>query len=150
MELYTTFHPVVFLWSLLCGAVLYCIYEMLRLIRYIFRQKKTVVFFCDIFFMLFSALIIFYFSLGYNFGQPRIYMLFAICTSFLLLRFTIGKIFTGIFAFTSDKIRTCIIKIYRFFQKVISKLLKSTLCLVYNLINKIRILFNFIKGRENG
>ncbi|QCT07532.1 spore cortex biosynthesis protein YabQ [Ruminococcus bovis] len=92
MALYQTFHPIVFLFSLLWGIFIYIAYEVLRFIRVIARNNKTVVFVTDLLFMIFSAIVAFMFSLAYNFGQLRIYMIVGFFLSFIVLRLTLGRL----------------------------------------------------------
>jgi hypothetical protein len=143
MEIYETFHFIVFLYSLLWGALVYLLYELFRCIRILFNNKFTVTVVCDLLFMINSALIVFVFSLTYNFGEIRIYMLIGFSASFILLRLTVGRVFTIVFL-------NLIRKIFLFFKKLMAKLLKSVLYLVYNLINKGKCIFKLKKGSNNG
>ena len=144
MALYQTFHPIVFLFSLLWGIFIYIAYEVLRFIRVIARNNKTVVFVTDLLFMIFSAIVAFMFSLAYNFGQLRIYMIVGFFLSFIVLRLTIGRLskFYSIFCTFSRKI-------IKFFKKVLAKLLKFFTPLVYNLCKEKRVLFFINKGSKN-
>ncbi|MCH5203006.1 MAG: spore cortex biosynthesis protein YabQ [Oscillospiraceae bacterium] len=152
MGLYQTFHPVVFLWSLLWGVMIYAVYDILRAVRYINKNKMWVSVTADIFFMVISALFVFTFSLAYNFGETRIYMIFGMILSFLFLKLTVGRFTTlficKIFSVFSKFVR----KMFLIFKKVTTKVLKLFALLVYNL-GKIRkkLLCTYFrkKGKRN-
>ena len=139
MELYQTFHPTVFLISLLWGAFIYELYDINRFLRYVFKSHKYAIILLDILFMVLCAVIVFIFSLAYNFGKIRIYMLIGIMISVLTLRFTVGKLSIVLFVKLFSIFSVIIQKIYAFFKKVLTKLLKSFAFLVYNLVVIINI-----------
>lgn len=153
MELYQTFHPTVFLISLLWGAFIYEIYDINRFLRYVFKSHKYVIILLDILFMVLCSVIVFIFSLAYNFGKPRIYMLLGMAISALTLRFTVGKLSLVLFIKIFSIFSVIIQKIYVFFKKVLTKLLKSFAFLVYNLGVIIKRIINrfvfFKKGCKN-
>ena len=149
MALYQTFHPVVFLFSLLWGIFIYIAYEVLRFIRVITRNNKTVVFVTDLLFMIFSAIVAFMFSLAYNFGQLRIYMIVGFFLSFIVLRLTLGRLSIVLFTKFYSIFCTFSRKIIKFFKKVLAKLLKFFTPLVYNLCKEKRVLFFINKGSKN-
>lgn len=142
MELYQTFHPTVFLISLLWGAFIYEIYDINRFLRYVFKSHKYVIILLDILFMVLCSVIVFIFSLAYNFGKPRIYMLVGMAISALTLRFTVGKLSIVLFIKIFSIFSVIIQKNYVFFKKVLTKLLKSFAFLVYNLGVIIKRLIN--------
>lgn len=149
MELYQTFHPTVFLFSLLWGVLIFVLYDINRFLRYIFKNHKYIIILLDILFMILCSVVVFLFSLSYNFGKPRIYMLIGMALSALALRFTLGKLslvmFTKIFSIFSVILQ----KIYLFFKKLLTKLLKSFVCLVYNLGVNIKRIIYLKKGSKN-
>jgi hypothetical protein len=143
MGIYETLHPVVFMWALLWGALVYEIYEVFRCIRYFLNNGFLSTLICDILFMVISAFIVFIFALAYNFGEIRLYMLLGFSLSFFVLRITIGRVLFPV-------VITPMRKIFVFLKKLATKLLKSSLYLVYNLINKIKSKFKLKKGCNNG
>lgn len=149
MELYQTFHPTVFLISLLWGVLIFVLYDINRFLRYIFSNHKYVIILLDILFMVLCAVIVFLFSLAYNFGKPRIYMLIGMALSTLALRFTLGKLSLVIFVKLFSIFSVIIQKIYLFFKKLLTKLLKSFASLVYNLGVIIKRIIFFKKGCKN-
>ncbi|MGN0475809.1 MAG: spore cortex biosynthesis protein YabQ [Ruminococcus sp.] len=149
MELYQTFHPTVFLISLLWGVLIFVLYDINRFLRYIFSNHKYVIILLDILFMILCAVIVFLFSLAYNFGKPRIYMLIGMALSTLALRFTLGKLSLVIFVKLFSIFSVIIQKIYLFFKKLLTKLLKSFASLVYNLGVIIKRIIFFKKGCKN-
>ena len=149
MELYQTFHPTVFLISLLWGVLIFVLYDINRFLRYIFRDHKLVIILLDVLFMALCAVIVFLFSLAYNFGKPRIYMLIGMATGALALRFTLGKLSLVLFIKVFSIFSVILQKIYLFFKKLITKLLKSFAYLVYNLGIKTKRIIFFKKGCTN-
>lgn len=138
MGLYETVHPIVLLWSLLWGVYIYGAYELFRCIRNISGNRRSVSVICDISFMIIASFIIFLFALAYNFGEIRLYMPAGMLASFLLLRFTVGKVLTNLIIRFLRALVALIGKIFFFFKKVTIKLLKSLRFLVYNLINRFK------------
>lgn len=136
MGLYQTFHPVVFLWSLLWGGYIYVVYEVFRFIRVMSKDKKLVTIISDILFMIIASLFMFTFSLAYNFGQIRMYMLFGAFLSFLLLYLSVGRLSVVLYKAFSSISSMFLNFLSKFFEKLTSKLLKSTSFLVYNLVRK--------------
>lgn len=149
MELYQTFHPTVFLISLLWGVLIFVLYDINRFLRYIFRDHKLVIILLDVFFMALCSVVVFLFSLSYNFGKPRIYMLIGMATGALVLRFTLGELSLVLFIKVFSIFSVILQKIYLFFKKLITKLLKSFAYLVYNLGVKAKRIIFFKKGCTN-
>lgn len=149
MALYQTFHPIVFLFSLLWGMFIYIAYDVFRFIRCLFRYNKKVVFITDILFMTLFAVAAFMFALAYNFGQLRIYMMVGFLTSFFVLRLTVGRLSIVIFSKLYSIFCAISRKIINFFKKNLAKLLKLFTPLVYNLCKEKRVLFFINKGSKN-
>lgn len=151
MGLYQTFHPIVFLWSLLWGMIIYAVYDILRAVRYINKNKMWVSVTSDILFMIISAFLVFTFSLAYNFGETRLYMIFGMIFSFIFLRLTVGRftvvIICKIFSMFSKFVR----KIFLILKKVTTKVLKLFALIVYNLgkIRKKLLYAYWKKGNRN-
>ncbi len=136
MGLYQTFHPIVFLFSLLWGVYIYLVYELLHFVRIVFNERKAVTLICDILFMIISAIFMFIFSLAYNFGQLRIYMLLGALISFIILKITLGRLTVVLFKKIYSIFSIILKKIIKIFQKLTNKLLKLRSFLVYNLLKK--------------
>lgn len=146
MGLYKTFHPAVLMYSALWGVFIYLWYEVLRLVRYLSANKRSVCVVCDVLFCLSFGIVLFMFSLAYNFGEVRIYMPVSMILVFTALRLTLGRWFfsplfgliRGIIGFTVKNL----LKI----KNIFAKLLKSAVFLVYNLVNKSVVRFSMKKG----
>ncbi len=148
MGLYETFHPVVFLWSMLWGVFIYGIYDILRCVRTINHGKMWISVLCDILFMIIFSFIAFIFALAYNFGEIRIYMIVGMLISFFVLRFTVGRLTVAVICKIYSIFSGIVRKIFLFFKKITTKLLKLFSVLVYNLIKLIKKLFSN-KGKKN-
>lgn len=134
MGLYQTFHPLVFLWSLLWGVYIYLVYEALHFVRIMLGERKAVTIICDLLFMVVSDIFMFIFSLAYNFGQLRIYMLIGAFLSFVFLKLTVGRLILTIFKWFYKLISRISKNLLKFFKKLTNKLLKFHSILVYNLL----------------
>ncbi|MBR2151988.1 MAG: spore cortex biosynthesis protein YabQ [Clostridia bacterium] len=79
-----------FVFSIL-GVVFCVVYDFYRAIRYEIDLSKPVIFFADIFFVLFITIIIFFASLVRSNGQIRIFALFGCFLGWLVIRYTVSK-----------------------------------------------------------
>ena len=80
-----------FLYAFLYGAMLCWFYDILRGIRRIFRPNNITLFFQDVIFCVFSAILVFCFLLVRCNGQLRIYVLLSLAIGFGVFRFVASK-----------------------------------------------------------
>lgn len=92
-EINSTGQYLCFVYSMCMGGILGLIYDFFKIDRIVFKRKKFIVFFQDIFFWLIAAFIFFSFSVVFSNGQIRAYLLFGCLIGFLIYRLTISKIF---------------------------------------------------------
>jgi len=83
---------VVFLYSLILGAVLGMFYDVFRIIRIALKSSTASVFIQDLLYFSSSAVICFVFMMKYNFGELRGYILLGALIGFAVYYRTIGKI----------------------------------------------------------
>ena len=125
-----------FLCSLLSGLTLGALYSIFKCIRVAFHNRKIPTAVSDVIYMLFFTLITYLFSIGFTDGFVRYYIIIGEAAGVLAYKFTLGFLFDKLFLILSRFIK----KIYRFFQKnisvIIKKLLKATHNMLYNKVNK--------------
>ncbi len=115
MQFFISQQLSIFIFALLCGVVLGVINEPFRFLRYIGFNSKTDVFIQDVIFMVLAAFITFFFSLCYNKGDVRAFILLGELIGFLLFRFTVGLLTGKIFYI----IYLLFNKIFSFIKKII-------------------------------
>jgi spore cortex biosynthesis protein YabQ len=78
--------------SCIVGFILGAVYDVFRVLRILFKSEKRHVFFQDLFFMAFAAVVTFLLALAVNWGEMRFYILageiIGICVYFL----TVGEV----------------------------------------------------------
>lgn len=104
----------VFFMSVLCGAIIGVINEPFRFLRHIGFESKVGVFIQDVLFMSIIAFVSFFFSLCYNKGEIRLFILLGEFCGFLIFRYTLGLLTGRLFSI----IRLLLMKIYTFFNKI--------------------------------
>ena len=130
MQFFLSQQVVIFLYAVLCGLIIGVLNEPFRFLRYSGFNSKTDVFIQDIIFMIISAFITFFFSLCYNKGDVRFFILVGELFGFLLFRYTIGlitgKMFYGII-FSIKLVFSFIKKIFSAIVAILTKLIKPIL-----------------------
>lgn len=121
-----------FAFSLVCGACLGVLYEVLRLLRELSPWGRFFVFFCDVLFMLVFSFVSVLFSVCFSRGNTRYFIIFGELLGLLAVRFTIGALNTGVFVPFGRKILKKCGKFAGNMGKTIKKLLQVTRNILYN------------------
>lgn len=80
-----------FLFSLVLGAVLSLVYDIIRVTRKIGLDSFAQVFIGDVLFFSVSAVVVFIYLVGVTNGEIRGYVIFSVAIGFALYRFTVGR-----------------------------------------------------------
>lgn len=133
-----TFHELftAFLYSLITGYILGLIYEPVRFFHLAFSKSACAYFITDTLFMVFCALVTFFFSLSMLEGRVRGFVIIGEIAGFSAYRFSLRYVF--------DLIYKPIIKI---FKKIFKKLLKIGSVVMYNLKIKLSELKSLFKDK---
>lgn len=121
-----------FLWSLVLGVALGMLYDVIRAARMVLRAGKIHVLISDIVFFTVCGVITSLFSLPFNKGDVRAFILFGEAVGFLTYRITLGSIMGKVYAFLARKIRSFVQKIRKILQIFFNYLLKSIAFVLYN------------------
>lgn len=121
-----------FLWSLVLGAALGVLYDVIRAARMVLRAGKIHVLISDVVFFAVCGVVTSLFSLPFNKGDVRAFILFGEAVGFLAYRLTLGSVMGKVYAFSAKKIRTFVQKIRKILQNFFNYLLKSIAYLLYN------------------
>ena len=114
-----------FVYSVLCGIIIGILNEPFRFLRYAGFNSKTEVFIQDIIFMSANAIITFFFTLCFNKGDVRFFILFGELAGFLLFRYSIGMLTGYVFGFIFFVIKKISVAVKSFFSFMLSKLYKT-------------------------
>lgn len=149
MELTFAQQSTAFLFSLILGLGIGIFYAPFKMFRLAFCSKKSSVIAVDIIFMLCVSVVIYYFSLVYIMGYVRIYIFVGCLLGFLVYRLTLGALFSRVYvpiiAFTK-KMTNKIVQKLKIFTK---KLLKNACNILYNIINRSRLIKNKLTDKSN-
>lgn len=132
MQYFSTEFSTVFLYSLLSGAILFLVYEVLLFLRTCFKRRKSLYIAADIIFMVTASLVTFIVSLAFNNGRVRFFICTGELTAFLILLFIIGRLTNNVFVHLLNILRKHFVTFLNFFKKVIAKPLKIMRGLLYN------------------
>lgn len=132
MQYFSTEFSTVFLYSLLSGVLLFLVYELLFLLRILFKNSKSICIASDIIFMVTASLVTFIVSLAFNNGRVRFFICTGELSAFLILLFTIGAVTKKLFVRLLNTFRKWFVTFSNFFKKVTAKLLKTMQGLLYN------------------
>ena len=121
-----------FLWSLVLGAALGVLYDVIRAARMVLRAGKIHVLISDVVFFAVCGVITSLFSLPFNKGDVRAFILFGEAVGFSAYRLTLGSVMGKVYAFFAKKIRSFVQKIRKILQIFFNYLLKSIAYLLYN------------------
>lgn len=124
MQFFLSQQVMVFLYAILCGLIIGVLNEPFRFLRYSGFNNKTDVFIQDIIFMIASAFITFFFSLCYNKGDIRFFILVGELCGFLLFRYTLGLITGKFFYGINFFIKLVFSFIKKFFSAIVAILTK--------------------------
>lgn len=115
----------IFFYSMLCGAIIGIVNEPFRFLRYAGFNSKTEIFIQDILFMLINALITFFFTLCFNKGEVRFFILLGELAGFILFRYSIGMLTGYIFKFVFSFIRKISTAVKNALNFILSKIYKT-------------------------
>ena len=121
-----------FLWSLLMGAALGVLYDVVRAVRMAVHAGKIHVIISDILFFAVCGVLTSLFALPFNKGDVRGFILFGEAVGFLAYRLTIGAVMGKVYAFIARILRSLVQKIRKYFEKIFNYLLKAMGNLLYN------------------
>ena len=152
MEFSLATQTVYFLYSILFGIILSAVYDVVRVIRFMGFTKLWQIILSDVVYFFVCAVLTFLFSLPFNNGSVRYFVLFGEAVGFILYRFTLGEVMAKVYCFL---IRI----IHRIFKKSLeiliffsNKLLKANRFVVYNvgvIIHKVQNIVFKRKGNDN-
>lgn len=152
MEFSLASQTVYFLYSILFGVILSALYDVVRVLRLSGFTKLWQIVLTDIMYFVFCALLTFLFSLPFNKGSVRYFVIFGEAVGFILYRYTLGEVMTSVYRFLIrliHKIFEKSLKIVMFFS---NKLLKANKFVVYNvsvIIHKVQNIVFKRKGNDN-
>ena len=139
-----------FLFSLLMGAALAVVYDLVRAVRMTLKARSVHVMISDIVFFTLCGVATSLFALPFNKGDVRGFIIFGEAVGFLVYRLTLGSIMGKIYAHMARIFRKIVQKIYKFFENIFSLLLKITTLLLYNISVLIdRLHRNAIENRKH-
>ncbi len=91
MEITLFSQTTFFLLSILLGAALSLLFDVIRVVNAVLKDNLRRVFFEDIFYFIISAVVTFIYILIVNMGEIRIYIIVGEIIGWVLYRFTIGN-----------------------------------------------------------
>ena len=138
----------IFFYSMLCGVIIGIVNEPFRFLRYAGFNSKTEIFIQDILFMLINALITFFFTLCFNKGEFRFFILLGEISGFILFRYSIGMLTGYILKFVFSFIRKISVAVKNTLSFVLSKIYKTIRFILSKLplFNKVKK-FSCHKGK---
>lgn len=123
---------VTFLWSLILGVIIVCIYIIISVIREFSPPKNLMLIAEDILFMGIAAALNFFFALSQTHGYIRAYVIFGQIISFSLIYFTLGKLlknlagaFVRIISCGFERISVPLINLLKNISDIVSKQVKK-------------------------
>ncbi len=151
MEFSLADQTIYFLSSLLFGVILSALYDVVRVLRFLGFTKPWQIIVSDILYFTVCAFLTVLFSLPFNKGSVRYFVVFGEAVGFIVYRFTIGEISAKIYCFVIHIFRKFIEKSLKILRKISNKLLKANRFVVYNvgvIIHKVQNIV-FSKKRDN-
>ena len=123
---------VYFLASIVLGAALAAIYDLVRAGRMFFRAGRLHILISDVLFFALCGVLTALFALPFNKGSVRAFILIGEGIGFLAFRMTVGSIFGKFYAFLTRVLRQFIRKICEFLKNFFDLLLHAGALLLYN------------------
>lgn len=123
---------VYFLASIAFGAALSVLYGLIRLFRIANANKNAVTVVGDILFFFAAGVLTSLFSLPFNKGEVRGFILLGESVGFLLMHFTLGALFSRLSVTVIMSLRKIGRKIFKIVKKVFKKLLIFMHFILYN------------------
>ena len=114
-----------FFYSILLGISLGAVYNFFRILRLFTLKSAVAVFVEDIVFWLVCMLSTFTFTLIYNNGELRLYIILFEIIGFLIHHFTLGNAVFKLFKRSFNAMRNFLGKIHKKIQKICKKALKN-------------------------
>ena len=143
---------VYFLYSILFGIILSAVYDVVRVIRFMGFTKLWQIILSDVVYFFVCAVLTFLFSLPFNNGSVRYFVLFGEAVGFILYRFTLGEVMAKVYCFLIRIIRRIFKKSLEILIFFSNKLLKANRFVVYNvgvIIHKVQNIVFKRKGNDN-
>ena len=151
MEFSLADQTIYFLSSLLFGVLLSSLYDFVRVMRFCGLTKPWQIILSDTLYLTVCAFLTILFSLPFNKGSVRYFVVFGEAVGFIVYRFTIGEISAKFYCFVIRVLRKFIEKSLKILRKILNKLLKANRFVVYNvgvIIHKVQNIV-FSKKRDN-
>lgn len=114
MQFFISDQVYVFLMAIVCGLIIGVINEPFRFLRYLGFSSTVAIFIEDILFMTIVAFLSFFFSLCYNKGEVRFFILLGEFCGFLIFRYTLGLLTGKLFCL----LRLLLKKLAKIFKKI--------------------------------
>lgn len=152
MEFSLATQTVYFLYSILFGIILSAVYDVVRVIRFMGFTKLWQIILSDVVYFFVCAVLTFLFSLPFNNGSVRYFVLFGEAVGFILYRFTLGEVMAKVYCFLIRIIRRIFKKSLEILIFFSNKLLKANRFVVYNvgvIIHKVQNIVFKRKGNDN-
>lgn len=121
-----------FFWSLVMGAALSVLYDIVRAVRMAIRAGKSHIIISDVLFFTVCGVLTSLFALPFNKGDVRGFILFGEAVGFLAYRLTIGAVMGKVYAFLARIFQSFVQKIRKILEKIFNYLLKAIGFLLYN------------------
>lgn len=125
-----------FLFSIILGFFLGIAYEPIRLFHKIGFKSGFIYFVCDVVFMIFCALVTFYYLLATLEGSVRVFVFVGEIIGFVTFYHTLGRLLDIIFT-----------PIFKILKKISKKLLKTAGKVMYNIRIKLKYGMDFLRNR---
>ena len=152
MEFSLATQTVYFLYSILFGIILSAVYDVVRVIRFMGFTKLWQIILSDVVYFFICAVLTFLFSLPFNNGSVRYFVLFGEAVGFILYRFPLGEVMAKVYCFLIRIIRRIFKKSLEILIFFSNKLLKANRFVVYNvgvIIHKVQNIVFKRKGNDN-
>lgn len=137
----------VFVWSCAFGVILGVFYEIFRFARLAGLNSKLHVYIQDIIFMCICSVLTFLFTVGFNKGKIRFFILLGELLGLLLYRYTIGEFTIKIFKLFLTLIHFVIAVITKLSDRI-SKKLKELQISALKVIKKITVKVKNLKEKS--
>lgn len=121
-----------FLWSIVLGAFIAALYDIVRAVRSLLRAGKLHAILSDVLFFVLCGIMTSLFALPFNKGSVRVFILFGELIGFLCYRLTLGQVMGRIYSIMSKGIVWLARKICELLKKIFDLLLKTASFVLYN------------------
>ena len=121
-------------WSLVMGAALGVLYDIVRAVRMAVRAGKPHIIISDVLFFAVCGVLTSLFALPFNKGDVRGFILFGEAVGFLAYRLTIGAVMGKVYAFLARLFQSFVQKTRKIIEKIFNYLLKAMGILLYNVV----------------